>query len=312
MLTDPPNSHTPLRPGPENPPQLSAGGRIAAYLGTVVFLNLVLAMMPTEASGVFILGTTFPWLMFLQEALLFASVFLPACLLAQFEFRPISDYGLPFRQFFGSRFWLGCLLGLAEISLLIGCIALFGGYSFGGLALSGMAAIVEWLIFWLFFFIVVGLYEEFMFRGYLQFTLTEAIGFWPAAVMLSIGFGLLHLLNRHENWVGGASVAAAGLVFTFTLQRTGNLWFLVGWHAAFDFGETFLYSVPDSGAVFNGHLSNASLHGPLWLTGGPVGPEASVFSFVIMGLAAVLIHFLFPRRNYPPNSGSGSHDQVAS
>jgi len=59
-----------------------------------------------------------------------------------------------------------------------------------------------------------------------------------------------------------------GLFWCLTLRATGNLWFAVGMHASFDFGETFLYSVPDSGMVFPGHLSNATLAGPRWLTGG--------------------------------------------
>ena len=308
MQNDPTTPSSPFPHAPENlpgfsapeapAPRLSTGARIAIYLGSAVLLTLLLGLMPTEANGVSIPGTTFPWLMFLQEILLFGSAFLPACLLAQFEFRAIADYGLPFRQFLGARFWQGCLLGLAEISLLIGGIALFGGYKFGSIALPGAGPVAKWFVFWFVFFLVVGLYEEFAFRGYLQFTLTDAIGFWPAAVILSLGFGSLHLLNRGENWVGAASVATVGLVFALALQRTGNLWFVVGWHAAFDFGETFLYSVPNSGALFNGHLSNASLQGPVWLTGGSVGPEGSVFSFVIMGLAALLIHFLFPQPKY--------------
>jgi uncharacterized protein len=62
-------------------------------------------------------------------------------------------------------------------------------------------------------------------------------------------------------------------------------------HASFDFAETFLYSVPDSGMIFPGHLSNATLHGPAWLTGGTAGPEASVFDFLVLGV----FFFVFPR-----------------
>ena len=72
------------------------------------------------------------------------------------------------------------------------------------------------------------------------------------------------------------------MFFCFTLRRTGNLWFAIGWHAAFDFGETYVYSVPDSGFVMPGHLLAASLHGPRWLTGGTVGPEGSVVDFVVL------------------------------
>jgi membrane protease YdiL (CAAX protease family) len=78
------------------------------------------------------------------------------------------------------------------------------------------------------------------------------------------------------------------------VRRTGSLWFAVGMHAAFDFGETFLYSVPDSGMVLPGHLSDATLHGPAWLTGGTVGPEASVFDFVLLFIFFYVIHRLYP------------------
>jgi len=92
-------------------------------------------------------------------------------------------------------------------------------------------------------------------------------------------------------------VFAIGLVFCFALKRTRNLWFCVGLHAAFDYGETFLFSVPDSGVVFPGHLSNAVLkNGPVWLTGGTVGPEGSVFSFLTMGLLVLVIHIMFPAK----------------
>ncbi len=70
----------------------------------------------------------------------------------------------------------------------------------------------------------------------------------------------------------------------------------VGLHAAFDWGETFLYSVPDSGLVAPGHLLNSSLHGAAWLTGGMVGPEGSVMSFVVVGLTAVIFILVYPAK----------------
>jgi membrane protease YdiL (CAAX protease family) len=187
------------------------------------------------------------------------------------------------------------LLGLVEVSALLGLIAAFHGYSFGALAVHG-AALARWCFIWAVLFVFVGLFEEFMFRGYTQFTLSDGVGFWPAAILLSVGFGAVHLGNPGEGWVGAASVVMIGLVFAFALRRTGNLWLVVGWHASFDFGETFLFSVPNSGIVFDGHLSNATLHGAKWLTGGTVGPEGSVFSFLTMAIAAVFIHYAFPAK----------------
>jgi membrane protease YdiL (CAAX protease family) len=236
------------------------------------------------------------------EVFCFTVVFGAALIMAQIEHRSPAIYGLPLRGAFGKLFWQGCLLGMIEVSALVGLIAACGGYSFGGLALHG-GALLRWGILWAVFFICVGLFEEFLFRGYTQYTLADGIGFWPAAILLSLLFGRVHLGNEGETPAGVAGVVLIGLIFAFALRRTGNLWLVVGWHASFDFGETFLYSVPNSGNVFQGHLSNATLHGAPWKTGGSAGPEASVFSFLTMGLLALAIHFLYPARKAPPPPG---------
>jgi membrane protease YdiL (CAAX protease family) len=229
----------------------------------------------------------------LEELLSFASAYGAALAMARLERRPAAAYGLPWRQAFGKSFWQGILLGLVEVSLLVGLIAVFGGYSFGMLVLHG-SGLLGWGALWASAFVLVGLSEEFLFRGYAQYAMARGIGFWPAAVCLSLAFGASHLRNPGEGMVGAANVAVTGLVFAFALRRTGNLWLAVGWHASFDFGETFLFSVPDSGFVFDHHLSNAVLRGGTWLTGGTVGPEGSVFSFLTLAISALLIHCLFP------------------
>lgn len=236
-----------------------------------------------------------PQYLFLEEIAGFASAYGAALLMARLERRPASLYGLPMRHAFGKLFWQGVLLGLGEVTVLISLIAAFGGYSFGRLAMHG-ANLLGWGVFWAVAFVFVGLSEEFLFRGYVQYTLARGIGFWPAAVLLSILFGFVHRGNPGEGIVGEANVAVTGLVFAFTLRRTGNLWLAVGWHASFDFGETFLFSVPNSGLVYAQHLSTAALHGARWLTGGTIGPEGSVFSFLTLGISALVIHLLFPAK----------------
>jgi hypothetical protein len=79
------------------------------------------------------------------------------------------------------------------------------------------------------------------------------------------------------------------------------LWFAVGFHAAWDWSETFFYSVPDSGTVFPGHLLSSSLRGPAWLSGGSAGPEGSVLCFAVVGLAWIALDRVYPR-NYSGSS----------
>ena len=277
---------------------IRGGWRLLIYAALVAGLGfgggIVLQQFIRPTRGVFSLGSSFAY-----EVFCFTIVFGAALIMAQIEGRSPGAYGLPLSGAFGKLFWQGCLIGLVEISALVGLIAAFGGYSFGDIALHGKE-LMRWGILWAVFFVFVGLFEEFTFRGYTQYTLAESIGFWPAAVVLSCSFGAVHLGNPGEGWVGAAGVVTIGLIFAFALRRTGNLWLVVGWHASFDFGETFLYSVPNSGLVFEGHLSNASLHGAKWLTGGTVGPEGSVFSFLTMGILAFAIHLLFPAKKPEP------------
>jgi membrane protease YdiL (CAAX protease family) len=279
---------------------LRTGWRFLIY--TAIFFvvwnasGLLINLVLQPARNVFSLAAQF-----LAESASFLSAFSAAWIMSLVEQRPLSSYGLPARGSFGKLFWQGCAFGLIEISGLIGIIAAFGGYSFGSLAEHG-GSLARWALFFSAFFMVVAFFEEFLFRGYTLHTLAEGIGFWPAAILMSVIFGAIHLSNPGEDWKGGLGVVLVGLFWSFTLKRTGSLWFAVGMHAAFDFGETFLFSVPDSGMVLPGHLSNATLQGPSWITGGAPGPEASVFDFLILLVFFVVVHFLYPAKATPQMS----------
>jgi len=286
-----PKAKTNLFIGPNG---LRAGWRLLIYVLIVVAFSAVINIVVRKFVGPQ-RGTPRFWAQLLQEVVGFAVVFGAAAIMSKIERRRLGDYGLPTSEMFGRKFWLGFLLGLVEVSLLIGLIRAFGGYSFGPLALED-GTILKWGMFHLVLFTFVGLFEEFLFRGYIQHTLAVGIGFWPAAFILSVVFGGVHLGNPGEGSVGAASVVLVALFFCFTLKRTGNLWYAVGLHASFDWGETFLYSVPNSGVVMQGHLSNSVLHGPKWLTGGSVGPEGSVFCFLTIALQFLVVMWLFPAK----------------
>ncbi len=241
---------------------------------------------------------TSPQIVVATELIAFGGAFSAAWVMARLEKRHFGEYGLPLRGALGKSFWQGALFGAVEISAVLGALAAFGYYHFGFLVIHG-AALLRWAVFWALLFLLVGLYEEFAFRGYVQFTLAQGMGFWPASVLLSIMFGARHLENPGETWIGIAGIVLTGLFWCFTLRRTGNLWFAVGMHASFDFGETFLYSVPDSGVIFPGHLSSATLAGPTWLSGGTAGPEASVFDFLVLLVFFYGFHHLYPAK--PPD-----------
>jgi len=279
-----------------NERELRAGWRLAIFAvmvfllasgGTALAIALHLPVVSRAAIT--------PGAIFAQESIMFLATLVATAIMGLLERRPFGSYGLPQAGAFGARFWQGAAWGIAMIAAMMLLIRVFGGFSFGELALRGAAA-WRYAFIWGVVFLSVGFLEEFLFRGYAQLTLATGLGFWPAATMLSAAFGAVHLKNSGEDIAGAVSVFVVGMFFCLTLRRTGNLWFVVGLHAAFDWGETFLFSVPDSGLVAPGHLLNSSLHGPAWLTGGTVGPEASVMAFVVLAVAAVIFSRVYPAR----------------
>ncbi len=238
-------------------------------------------------------GASGLWGMMLEEFGNLVAAVIPTVILARVERRRWGVYGLPGRHAFGRLFWVGTVWGFAAVSLMM--LALYGvhAFSFGHVVLHGVR-MARFAAYWTVMFLLVGLYEEFLLRGYSQFTLARGIEFWPAAMVLSVGFALIHRRNEGETWTGLLAVAVIGFFFCLTLRRTGNLWFAVGFHAAWDWGETFFYSVPDSGTVYPGHLLSSSMRGPQWLSGGSAGPEGSLLCFVVMGLAWVAFAWRYP------------------
>jgi len=234
------------------------------------------------------------WLDWLIEWELFLAVGATTFLMSRMEKRPWGIYGLPVRGAFGRNFWVGALWGFLWLTAMMLVMRADGLFSFGGLAIHGLR-ILKFAAFNGLFFLTVGLFEESSTRGYAQFALTQGIGFWPAAILLSAAFGAVHLGNAGEAWLGILGAALLGLFFCLTLRRTGTLWFAVGFHASWDWGESYFYSVPDSGAMVPGHLLNSSFHGSRWLTGGSVGPEGSVLVLVIIALMWVVFDRTHPK-----------------
>jgi hypothetical protein len=245
------------------------------------------------------------WFFLVGEVESLIAAVIPALVFARYEHRRFGEYGLPRRGAFGVQFWAGVIWGICAITVLLAVMRGFGAFYFGGLVLHGVR-MLKFAAFWGAVFLAVGFFEEFFMRGYSQFTLAQGMGFWPAAVLLSCIFGAMHLGNAGEAWAGALAAMFIGLFWCLTLRRTGALWFAVGMHASWDWGESFLYSVPDSGQVSPGHLLASSFHGPRWLTGGSVGPEGSALVFILIALMWVIFDRLYPAKKTTTYPGVGA------
>jgi uncharacterized protein len=224
-----------------------------------------------------------PLRLMVADAIGFVAALAATMLMARVDRRTFRDYYIPGRGAFARPFWTSLLWGFLSVSLLIGMIAVRGGYKILGIATS--SSLAYWAALWILASLVIGVVEEFTFRAYLLRTLADGIGFWPAALLLSIAFGALHYFTKpYERWEDFASTGLLGLFLCLTIRRTGTIAFAIGWHAAFDWGAIYFYSGRNAGEYALGRLLNTAWPGSARLTGGMLGPEASWFVFVVIAL----------------------------
>jgi uncharacterized protein len=253
-----------------------------------------------------------PALGYFAESLNFGLTLVVTWIMSKIERRPISVYG------FGDKrklrhFLVGLGWGVACLSVLVLTLWKTGLLVINSRMLAG-SDVFRYGAIWLGVFLLLALAEEYLTRGYLQYTLTrglaglyqwafktrhgEALGFWSSAIVFSILFGLGHSNNVGESPIGELAAGLAGLVFCFSLWRTGSLWWAVGFHTSWDWAQSFLYGVPDSGLMIQHHLLATHPAGKPILSGGTTGPEGSIFIIAILALVSLIIVLTLRRARY--------------
>lgn len=179
----------------------------------------------------------------------------------------------------------GAVLGIVLFTVTIALIAMFGGYRahgwgsfWAGVATLGVSGIAAAAV------------EELMFRAVLFRIVEEWAGTKAALVVSALVFGLLHLVNPDAT-VGGALAIAieAGLMLGAVYAATRSLWLPIGLHLGWNLAEGGLFGVTVSGSASHGPsgLLDGAVTGPALVSGGQFGPEASIFSILVCGVATV-------------------------
>jgi membrane protease YdiL (CAAX protease family) len=249
--------------------------------------------------------------MFLNEAIPLLGVGITTWIMSKIERRPIGVYGLGGTSKL-PHFVAGLAWGIICLTPFILILWKAGFLVFDNRLLFG-SDILRYGAQWLALFCAVGLLEEYFTRGYLQYTLTRGLAglfraafktphsnvlaFWTSAVIFSTLFGLIHGSNPGESPIGLLTAGIASMMFCLVLWRTGSLWWAIGFHTTWDWGQSFLYGVADSGIMVQHHLLATHPVGKALLSGGTTGPEGSIVILPIIILIVAVIVFTLPRTN---------------
>lgn len=265
---------------------LFVGLYVALRVGTQPALGSLVEISQTEPNP--------PLHALLRQSWVVVLVFLATLVMARIEKRSVLSYG-----FTDSRKLLrlasGAVWGFLSLSLLVAVLWQGGFFVFDGRALSGVAA-WKYGLTWALLFTLVGISEEALTRGYLQYTLTQGLGFWWSALLLSMVFMLLHAFLAHESPLGLFSVGALGMAFCLSLWYTKSLFWAVGFHAGWDWAQSYFYGTPNSGMLIQNHLLKTHAVGnPKW-SGGATGPEGSLLAVLLPILMTVGIWLWWRKR----------------
>ena len=209
--------------------------------------------------------------------------------------RTFRDFGLQFSK----AWWIDFAFGLTLGAVLMGLIFAFGWLTGNFRVMGFFQSFSDGLGFLsgflqaLFIYLLVGVYEELLSRGYHLINLSEGfnlkfIGKRRAillAVLVSSSiFGLVHIANPNASWVSTLNITVAGIMFSLGMIFTGRLAIPIGLHITWNFFQGNVFGFPVSGVRNGATLIATEAVGSDWLTGGAFGPEAG-----LMGLGAMLL-----------------------
>ena len=142
-----------------------------------------------------------------------------------------------------------------------------------------------------------GVYEELLFRGVLFRSVEAWFGSWAALVVSSLVFGLTHLMNPSGTIEGALFIAVeAGILLTAAFMLTRRLWMSMGFHVAWNYTQSAIFSSIVSGNDASQGLVRSTIKGPDLLTGGRFGIESSVLALLLCTTTGIAMLVMAAKR----------------
>ncbi|MFY1683534.1 CPBP family intramembrane glutamic endopeptidase [Micromonospora sp. WMMD730] len=222
-----------------------------------------------------------PWLtLLLGTATAVATLLAYRWVVRRTEGREVTELA---RSGAGTRIVRGAVIGFVMFAAVVVTIALLGGYHVHGMgSVTGMVGLFG-------FMAAAAVTEELLFRGLLFRLVEERLGTWLSLLVTGVLFGLVHLANPDASvWGATAVTIEAGFMLAACYAATRTLWVPIGLHFGWNFAAAGIFSVVVSGNGESQGLLDATMSGPMLLSGGDFGPEASLFT-VLAGLALTVV-----------------------
>jgi hypothetical protein len=200
---------------------------------------------------------------------------------------PVSRQGLPFRSGWLGEVGMGVAVGWAIAVACVLPMVVFGGLALH-FSLSGVSFV--WLAADAAYFALATLAVQIAFRGYPFQRAIAAIGEIPAALMLSVLYGIFRA------WLPGASHAsmavsiALGLLLSMAYLRTRALWLPWGLHFGWVASRALFFGLPVNGVSSHSPVVQGDPMAAVALTGTDFGLDGTWLAFTMILLAMPLVY----------------------
>ena len=220
-------------------------------------------------------------------------------LLLNQQLHPVSDQGLPRRSGRAGEFGLGVAAGWALAVICVLPLMLAGGIA---IVLSLQLSAWGWLLADAVFFALVALAEEVAFRGYGFQRFERAVGPFGAICGFAAFYAIVQSALPGSNRASVAVSVALSLLLSTCYLRTRALWVSWGLNFAWKASRALLFGLAVSGVNSHSHVVQGEPMGPLGLSGGGFGLDASWFAFLVLVAALPVVYRLTRDLNYDYNA----------
>lgn len=214
---------------------------------------------------------------------------LVACLFCKLlQKRKMSTMGFVKKGFI-KEYLIGLIAGFAVFSaaVLLGVVS-------GALKIEGFNPNVSvgMLILYFIGFMIQGMAEEVLCRGYFCVSYARRYPMYAAIIANSLIFAALHLMNSGITVLSFINLVLFGIFASVYFIRRGNIWGIGAFHSIWNFAQGNFFGIKVSGMNLDSSvLTTTAYEGKELLNGGDFGLEGSIWVTLVLIVSTVIVYF---------------------
>lgn len=228
--------------------------------------------------------------------MLFAEIFLIVLYTGYCKFiekRPLSSMGFTKRNmssFYAKGIgWSAVLIGGAYLI----CV-LTGACHFEGVSAQ---LVPGYVVFYLIGYMIQGLVEEVICRGYLLVSLSRRNSVWYSVILSSGVFMAMHMSNEHVTVLAYINLFLCGLLFGLLFVESGSIWMVAALHSGWNFLQGNIFGISVSGTAKASSVFDSSFSdGWSFMNGGDFGLEGGLAVSIVLAVGIYVVYRRMERR----------------